>query len=83
MYTHYINGYERSMATINAMRNNTKFQKFLEEERKKNDASLVSYMILPGELASLDCSQACSNQHVNPVPVFCAQCNAFRGTCCF
>ena len=42
-----MNGYEKSLATINSMRKNKKFQQFLEDERKKDDASLISYLILP------------------------------------
>jgi len=52
MYTTYLNGYEKTLSTLNALRAHKKFQDFLVECRKRlvktgNGLDLMSYMIMP------------------------------------
>ena len=48
MYTHYLNGYERSIATINSLRANSKFGKLLEEKRDLlKGRGLMTFLIMP------------------------------------
>jgi len=48
MYTQYLNFYERAIATMNSLRENSKFQKFLSDHMEQlRGKSLMSYLIQP------------------------------------
>jgi hypothetical protein len=48
MYTQFLNNYGKALETINAHRNNKKFQNFLADTRKKGGLmDITSYMIMP------------------------------------
>ena len=48
MYSQYLNGYEKSIATINSLRDNSKFQRLLEEKRDfLKGRSIMHFLIMP------------------------------------
>ena len=48
MYTQYIAGYEKSIATINSLRGNKGFQKLMEEKRDElKGRGIMTYLIMP------------------------------------
>jgi len=48
MYTQYLNGYDKSIATINSLRANGKFQRLLEEKRDLlHGRGLMFFLIMP------------------------------------
>ena len=48
MYTHYVAGYEKSIATINSLRGNKAFQRFMEEKRDQlKGRGIMTYLIMP------------------------------------
>ena len=48
MYTQYVAGYEKSIATINALRGNKGFQKFMEDKRDElKGRGIMTYLIMP------------------------------------
>lgn len=47
MYGQYVNGFEKSLATINAQLKNKTFHKFLADERKSSGASLIVGLLKP------------------------------------
>ena len=48
MYTQYVGGYEKSIATINSLRGNKAFQKLLEDKRDElKGRGIMTYLIMP------------------------------------